>query len=194
MTEYTPSTVPDPAASSNGSSRLFLTGFMGAGKSTVGPLVADRLGYTFIDLDEAIADRAEQPIAALFETGEDAFRALESTLLREVSQQEEVVVATGGGALASEPNLGVAQRAGVVVYLRVSVDALAHRLAGTATERPLLQDGAGHPLQGDALRERIQALLDQRRLRYEQADVIADAERTPEAVASAIVKSLRAES
>jgi len=194
MTEYTPSTVPNPASPSNGSSRLFLTGFMGAGKSTVGPLVADRLGYTFIDLDEAIADRAEQPIAALFETGEDAFRALESTLLREVSQQAEVVVATGGGALASETNLSVAQRAGLVVYLQVSVDALAQRLADTATERPMLQDGAGHPLQGDALRERIQALLDQRKLRYEQADVIVDAERPPEAVAAAIVKALQAES
>jgi shikimate kinase len=167
---------------------------MGAGKSTVGPLVADRLGYTFIDLDEAITDRAGQPIAALFETGEDAFRALEGTLLREVSQQEEVVVATGGGALASETNLSVAQRAGVVVYLRVSVDALAQRLADTATERPLLQDGAGHPLQDDALRERIRALLDQRKLRYEQAGVIVDAEQPPEAVASAIVKSLKAES
>jgi len=194
MTEYTPSTVPNPASPSNGSSRLFLTGFMGAGKSTVGPLVADRLGYTFIDLDEAITDRAEQPIAALFETGEDAFRALESTLLREVSQQAEVVVATGGGALASETNLSVAQRAGLVVYLQVSVDALAQRLADTATERPMLQDGAGHPLQGDALRERIQALLDQRKLRYEQADVIVDAERPPEAVAAAIVKALQAES
>jgi shikimate kinase len=167
---------------------------MGAGKSTVGPLVAGRLGYTFIDLDEAIADRAEQPISALFETGEDAFRALESTLLREVSQQEEVVVATGGGALASETNMSVAQRAGVVVYLRVSVDALAHRLADTAMERPLLQDGMGHPLQGDALHERIQALLDQRKLRYQQADIIVDAERPPEAVASAIIKSLKAES
>ncbi|NBC00585.1 MAG: shikimate kinase [Bacteroidetes bacterium] len=194
MTEYTPSTVPNPASPRAGSSRLFLTGFMGAGKSTVGPLVADRLGYTFIDLDEAITDRAGQPIAALFETGEDAFRALEGTLLREVSQQEEVVVATGGGALASETNLSVAQRAGVVVYLRVSVDALAQRLADTATERPLLQDGAGHPLQDDALRERIRALLDQRKLRYEQAGVIVDAEQPPEAVASAIVKSLKAES
>ncbi len=194
MTEYTPSTVPDPARPSAGSSRLFLTGFMGAGKSTVGPLVADRLGYAFIDLDEAITDRAEQPISALFETGEDAFRALESTLLREVSQQEGVVVATGGGALASETNLSVAQRAGVVVYLRVAVDVLAHRLADTAMERPLLQNGEGHPLQGNALHERIQALLDQRKLRYQQADVIVDAEQSPEAVASAIVKSLTAES
>jgi len=78
--------------------------------------------------------------------------------------------------------------------LQVSVDALAQRLADTATERPMLQDGAGNPLQGDALRERIQALLDQRKLRYEQADVIVDAERPPEAVAAAIVKALQAES
>ncbi len=194
MAEYTPSTLPDPARSGSDTSRIFLTGFMGAGKSTVGPLVAERLGYTFIDLDEAVAERAGQPITVLFETGEDAFRALESTLLREVSQQDEVVVATGGGALASETNLSLAQRAGVVVYLRVSVDALAHRLADTATERPLLHDGEGRPLEGAALKERIQALLDQRKLRYQQADVIVDAEQEPEAVAFAIVDALNAES
>lgn len=192
MTEYTPSTVPDPARSGIGTSRVFLTGFMGAGKSTVGPLVADRLGYTFIDLDDAIADQAGLPVAALFETGEDAFRALEGTLLRELAQKEEVVVATGGGALASETNLSVAQRAGVVVYLQVSVEALARRLANTATERPLLHGGEGRPLAGAALHERIQALLDQRKLRYQQADRIVDAEQPPEAVAAAIVEALPA--
>jgi len=190
MAEYTPSTTPDPARTIDAPRRIYLVGFMGAGKSTIGPLLADRLGYTFIDLDEQIEARAERPIASIFDTGEDAFRALESTLLREVSDEEAVVIAPGGGALASETNLSFAQRRGVIVYLEVSVDELVRRLADDAADRPLLYNRDGTPLAEEGLRERIASLLAERELRYQQADVIVDADQPPEAVAEAIVDAL----
>lgn len=192
MAEYTPSTTPRPARESTDTTRVYLTGFMGAGKSTVGPLLADRLGYRFIDLDEQIEARAEQPVASLFDTGEDAFRALESTLLRELSDEEDVVIAPGGGALASETNLSLAQRQGVIVYLKVSVDELTRRLADDAADRPLLYNRDGTPLRDEALRERIATLLAERELRYKQADIIVNAEQAPEEVADAVMEQLKA--
>lgn len=190
MAEYTPSTTPDPVRDGKAPSRVYLVGFMGAGKSTVGPLIAERLGYTFVDLDEQIEERAEQPIASIFDTGEDAFRALESTLLREVSQQEDVVIAPGGGALASETNLSFAQREGVVVYLKVSVEELTRRLAEDAADRPLLYNRDGTPLADEALRERIASILAERELRYKQADIIVDGEKPPQEVAEDVIEGL----
>lgn len=85
--------------------RIVLTGFMGAGKSTVGHLIANRLGWRFIDLDDAIVEAEGEEIATLFSTlGEAAFREREHTALERVLPQSPLVLALGGGALESEAN------------------------------------------------------------------------------------------
>lgn len=157
--------------------RIYLTGFMGSGKSTVGPRLAARLGYAFVDLDDAVAARAGRPVAKVFaEEGEAAFRVLEADALRATAAVERTVVALGGGALASPANLAWAREAGTIVYLRLSPAALAARLTYTAAARPLLHDDGGRPLAGAALTRRIAELLGAREAFYAQAHAVVEVE------------------
>ncbi len=152
------------------SERIFLTGFMGCGKSTVGPLLARALGYRFIDLDAVIEERAGKPIPAIFrEEGEAAFRALESHLLRKAGARRGVVIAVGGGTLVREDNLRYALEAGRVLYLEVSAKELSRRLEEEGGSRPLLQDVAGKPRTGPALIRHVERLLSGRVPYYERA-------------------------
>lgn len=153
--------------------RIYLTGFMGSGKSTVGPILANVLGYAFADLDEAIEARAGRSVPEIFaEEGEAAFRALEAAALRETASRDHLVVALGGGALTNKANLHWALTHGIVVYLQVSLDALVRRLLRARVERPLLLDDAGALLSEVALREKISAMLARREPFYRQAQVI----------------------
>ena len=155
--------------------RVYLTGFMGSGKSTVGPILANVLGYAFVDLDEVISVQAGKPIPRIFaEEGEAAFRALEASALRETAGRERLVVALGGGALAAEDNLRWTLDHGIIVYLRVSLDQLIRRLRRGRAVRPLLLDDAGHLLSTAALREKINAMMDRRAPFYERAQIVVD--------------------
>ena len=171
--------------------RVYLTGFMAAGKSAVGPFLADRLGYRFVDLDWLVEARTGRTVPALFaEGGEAAFRDAESDALVETARGENVVVATGGGALVDPANLRTARAAGVVVWLRASVETTLARL-GSAAGRPLLADRAGRPLQGEALDQRVRALLAEREPFYAQADLVLDTDGAPDAVARVAAEALR---
>jgi thiamine-phosphate pyrophosphorylase len=121
---------------------VYLIGFMGAGKSTLGPLVARALGRPFVDLDREIERRAGAVVADLFAArGEPHFRRLERRALREVSRGRDAVVALGGGALGSPANAARIRRTGVRVWLDAPVAVLRRRcLAPGAPERPLLRD------------------------------------------------------
>lgn len=153
--------------------RLYLTGFMGCGKSTIGPLLARRLGYSFVDLDVLIERQTGKTIPEIFATGgEGAFRAVERAVLRQTAMLEAYVIATGGGALVSEENLDWALRNGCVVYLQVSIEELVQRLAPAARDRPMLQDWRRQPLQGAALRQRITSLLRRREAWYLRAHCV----------------------
>ncbi len=174
-------------------SNIYLTGFMACGKSTVGPLLARRLGYVFVDLDDEIEARVGKTIPALFEeVGEAGFRRREAEALRATAARERVVVALGGGALADEKNLRWVLRNGFVVYLEVSSGELARRLRSTGGERPMLLDETGAPLSEATLHGRIEALLAQRRSFYEQAHIVVAADRWPEEVVAATVRALQA--
>ena len=125
--------------------RVFLIGFMGAGKTTVGKVLAQRLGWKFYDLDQLIETREQRSIASIFaESGENAFRTIESAVLNELLRREledGVVVALGGGAFVQPHNRAALQRAGALtVLLSAPVEELARRCEAAGDMRPLAGD------------------------------------------------------
>ncbi|MGF1642420.1 MAG: shikimate kinase AroK [Thiotrichales bacterium] len=119
--------------------RLFLIGPMGAGKTTLGRMIAEELGYTFIDSDRVIEARTGVDIPTIFDfEGEAGFRDREARVIEDLTLMNNVVLATGGGAILRPENRKLLHERGFVVYLRVSVAA---QLVRTARDknRPLLQ-------------------------------------------------------
>lgn len=144
--------------------RIILIGMPGAGKSAVGRAVAARLGWGFVDLDEAIVEREGRDIPDLFaERGEPGFREAERAALNAVLGQEPLILSCGGGAPCHGDNLERMRAAGRVVWLRASLDTLVARTE--AGERPLLR--------GDR-RERLGALLAAREAVYQRADHVVE--------------------
>jgi shikimate kinase len=123
--------------------RIVLTGFMGAGKSTVGPLLARKLKWRFLDVDQVIESETGSTIAELFRAqGEIWFRDYEHRTIDRLLQSEEVVLALGGGAIESEATRdALLQTEGtVLVHLEASLDTVLSRCRGTEASRPVLQD------------------------------------------------------
>jgi shikimate kinase len=119
--------------------RIYLVGYMGCGKSTIGRKVADLMGICFIDLDKYIEERYFKTVPAIFaEEGEKAFREKERASLIEVSQFEDVVVGTGGGAPCFYDNMEVMNSHGITIYISPDTEVLAGRLIKSKTERPLI--------------------------------------------------------
>ena len=174
---------------------IFLTGFSGTGKSHVGRLVSNTLGWGLADMDEMITKRAGAPIVEIFEQGEDHFRALEREVLAEVAEGDRVVVSTGGGVPISEENRQVMRSTGMTVRLDAAPEMIYGRLKrsrrGNSDEeargviRPMLrEDGDEAPV------GRIRALLAQRKEAYATADAtITTDELTPRAVARRVVEA-----
>jgi shikimate kinase len=158
----------------NRATRIYLTGFMGSGKSTIGPILANTIGYSFVDLDAAVEAATGLPVSTIFqEQGERGFRLAERHALEEASVRSGVVVALGGGALTSPLSLDIVHRTGILVYLRASPDEIWARLRHKR-DRPLLMGEGGEPLTEEALRERIRLLLADREPAFREADVIVD--------------------
>ena len=130
--------------------RIILIGFMGSGKTTIGRALAERLGRTFADLDEAIAARAQRSIPDIFATaGEQAFRSLETAALTAALQQSNIVLALGGGAIETPANRALLAAAPdtTILYLTAPFNELAARCRKqaadpAATARPLFADPA----------------------------------------------------
>lgn len=162
---------------------IFLVGFMGAGKTTVGEVLAEKIGYECIDPDQVLEDNAGTTISAIFsEYGEDYFRDLESKTLQSISTGGGQVIATGGGAVIRERNWDTMKNAGITVYLKAPIEILYDRIKDS-THRPLLQ--VENPL------ERARELLDERESMYQKADLIIDTEKlSVDGVADEIVRVL----
>jgi len=125
--------------------RIVLTGFMGSGKSTVGPLLAARLGWRFVDVDDVIEAEAGTKITELFtKYGEAAFRKREHEAIGRLAQGEELVLALGGGAIETEGvrTLVLGSAGTILVHLEVELETTLKRCAGTEGTRPILADRA----------------------------------------------------
>ena len=128
--------------------RIFLIGYMGSGKTTVGQLLATQLGYSFIDMDNHIEGKLFKSVSQIFaELGEDQFRLLEKQCLHEVAEFDQVVISTGGGVPCFFDNMEYMNKQGVTVYLKLSSADLAERLEQShANKRPLLANRKGEEL------------------------------------------------
>ncbi len=172
--------------------RIYLTGFMASGKSTVGPKVAARLGCTFLDLDRLISVHGGRSIPQIFaEDGEERFRELETAALHETTDRDDLVVALGGGALVDDDNRAFAKEHGRVVYLEVDPDTVLDRIGDDADQRPLLQDEDGTPLPRPQMRERIEQMLEERASSYTDARATVDATFPVSDVVDAVTKTIR---
>lgn len=163
-----------------GTPGIYLVGFMGSGKTTVGRLLAERLGWDFVDLDDEIERRYGAPIAEMFEReGEPAFRNLEHEALSEqarlVRRGRPRVVALGGGAFAAERNREALATAGVTIWLECPEEVLWSRIAHE-DHRPLARD-----------RKSFANLLAEREPIYRQADFRVEAQTESDAIVAAIL-------
>ncbi len=125
--------------------RIVLTGFMGSGKTTVGPLVAARLGWRFVDVDDVIEAEAGCTIAELFtRDGEPAFRDREHATIVRLASQDDLVLALGGGAIerAETRDLLLSTPDTLLVHLEVQLATTLVRCSGTEHTRPVLADQA----------------------------------------------------
>jgi shikimate kinase len=178
--------------------KLILTGFMATGKSSVGPLVARRLGWEFVDLDSVIAARAGKPIAQIFaDHGEAHFRRLEREVVAHLTGDRRRcpqchgphpgVISTGGGVLLDESNCAALRRAGVIVCLTARPEVVAARVKRSKTTRPKLAEG------GKSTLTRIKELMVERADAYARADVQIDtSDLTVDEVADRVISAFAA--
>ena len=166
----------------SGVARLVLVGFMGAGKSTVGPILARALEWDFVDLDDEVARReGSDPGEIIRRRGIERFRELESRAARALLQRERVVIAMGGGWAAQPGHMTSLKRESLSVWLRVTpVTALA-RIRGSSTPRPLLEGPDPHAAATALLRQRI--------AHYGRSTITIETDgRSPEEVARGILR------
>ena len=152
--------------------RIFLTGYMGAGKTTLGKAFARRMDISFIDLDWYIEERFHKTVEELFtERGETGFRELERNMLHEVAEFENVVISTGGGTPCFFDNMDFMNQTGKTVFLDVHPDVLFRRLRVAKQQRPILQGK-----EDDELKAFIVQALEKRAPFYHQAQYVFNAD------------------
>jgi len=166
--------------------RIALTGFMGTGKTVVGRRLAERLGLAFIDLDDLIQEEAGMGIPEIFASeGEAGFRRRERALIAAIANREDVVLATGGGAVLDPENVRILKTEGVLVCLQAEPRTILERI-GRDASRPLLQTS-------DRM-ARIRDLLEQRATAYAAADLTVETSRLDiDEIVDRIVSHLRLE-
>ena len=170
-------------STSNEKSRIVLLGFMGAGKTTIGALLANRLGWAFHDADTALEKRTGLTIAEVFtRDGERRFRALEAETVAWLMQQEKVVIALGGGAIESPSTLSLLGSSANTrtVFLDAPLSTMLERCQDSPVIRPLLED-----------RQAIHQRYERRLPHYQSAEITVTTEGlTPEEVVQILIERL----
>lgn len=142
---------------------------MASGKSTIGPILANTLGYDFADVDKVIEERVGKTVKEIFhQHGEKFFREIESAVIEEMSKREYHVISLGGGSVVDPNNFSVVKNSGILVYLQSSPEQLLERLQHKG-DRPVLSDSEGQRLSQEQLRERVLQLYADRAPIYAQA-------------------------
>ena len=163
--------------------RIVLTGFMGSGKSTVGPLLAGRLGWRFVDADDVIVAETGMPITDFFaQHGEIVFRERESATIARLAGEDSLVLALGGGAIETEATRGLLLHSSgtLLVHLDVKLETTLARCGGTEHTRPILADQAN-----------LRARYERRSPLYRMAHIsIAADDVTPEQVVDTIIAAV----
>ncbi len=161
---------------------LILCGMMGAGKTTVGIKLAELTRRRWYDTDGVIVDRYGK-ISDIFERhGEARFREIETEIVRELAEQDGLVISTGGGLVLKKENTELLQKNGKIVFLRATIQTLKKRLCTDGT-RPLLQNSV------ESMQDRLERLMKERTPVYESvSDIVVDVDgKTPEEIAKEIV-------
>ena len=168
-------------------SNLVLTGFMGTGKTSIGKLLAEKLGRCFVDLDQKIEQDTGMTVPQIFEKyGEKYFRELEKNAIKEVAARKNLVIATGGGTVKDEENIRLLKNSGVMVCLTTEPEEIFRRTERRG-ERPVLDAGDENRL------NTIKKLLAERQKFYAQADYTVDTtEWSPLQIMNDICKHFRA--
>jgi len=148
--------------------KIYLLGLPGAGKTTTGKWLAEKLGWHFVDLDELIEVKTGKSVSEIFQQdGEDEFRKLEARFLNETFAMSHCVVSCGGGTPAHEDNMERMGRNGLTVFLNTEIDEIESRLKSQHSLRPLLQS---EPNEG--IRHKLEKLAEKRRPYYSRAKII----------------------
>lgn len=152
--------------------RIYLVGYMGAGKSTVARRLARHLGWTSLDIDDMFEERYHITVDHFFERfGEDLFRVMETELLYSTEKMENVVISTGGGTPCFNDNMRWMNDKGLTVFIMLSEQSLLHRLLHSKRKRPLVMGKSENELE-----EYIKVHYDSRRQYYNQAAITVKGE------------------
>ena len=138
---------------------IYLIGYRGTGKTTLGRALGTELKHQFVDIDELIVEKSGMTIPQIFEKqGEGRFRDIKSEMLNGISKEQNLVVATGGGIIEREENRKILKNSGMIIYLKASADVIYQRIGGD-TNRPALTQKSE--------KDEITHMLDKRKLIYE---------------------------
>ncbi|MBQ2351301.1 MAG: shikimate kinase [Bacteroidales bacterium] len=154
--------------------RIFLVGFMGAGKSVIGRRLAKSLNLSFYDLDEEIESRYKMSVSAIFQKYDEAcFRKLESSVLKSFSQNDNFVLSCGGGTPCFSDNMEEMNTLGTTIYIKLSANELAGRIANSYHKRPLTEGKSDEELESY-----VKEMLNVREPFYSMAKITVDASGT----------------
>ncbi|MEI7499447.1 MAG: shikimate kinase [Bacteroidota bacterium] len=152
--------------------RIYLIGYMASGKSYLGKLLAEKLGYLFLDIDHLFEKRFRISVLDFFmKYDEDSFRKIERSLLHETLDHDDVVISTGGGTPCFFDNMRFINKGGISIYLHCEIPTLVNRLLHVKRKRPLLKD-----ITAAELEEKVKLQLEERAFYYNQANYTIDME------------------
>lgn len=158
---------------------IYLTGFMGAGKSTVGPILANTLGLDFYDLDKVIEEKLGKKVSDIFKDhGEEFFRKEETNALLDLSALNDTIISLGGGTMAYNNNIKILKETGKIIYLKASINSIFKRLE-FKTDRPNLKVEGEMEKAKEKLLKKIEDLFKSREKFYNQSDIIVKTDNVP---------------